>query len=115
MSESFVEYLRDQLRDLGELRLRRMFGAYGLYCGPVFFGIAHQDRLYFRTDARSRGEYIARGMQPFQPNPRQTLKNYYEVPADAIDEAAELVDWARRALAARPKPKRRPNTPRRMR
>jgi len=98
--DSFKDYVLDQLEMLGAVRARVMFGGHGLYRGQAFFGILHQGRLYFRTDARTRPDYIARGMSPFRPNPRQTLVSYYEVPADVLDDAENLAVWARAALAA---------------
>jgi len=73
-----------------------------LYRGPEFFDILHQGRLYIRTDARTRPDYIARGMSLFQPNPLQTLVSYYEVPADVLDDTEILATWARAALSAHP-------------
>ena len=100
-SDSFKDYVLDQLGVLG-VTARAMFGGHGLYRGAEFFGILHQGRLYFRTDARSRPDYIARGMSPFRPNPRQTLTSYYEVPADVLEDAEILALWAQAALGARP-------------
>ena len=74
-----------------------MFGGYGLYRGETFFGILFRGRLYFRTDEQSRAEYLERGMQPFQPNERMTLKSYYEVPADVVEDRDLLAMWAERA------------------
>jgi DNA transformation protein and related proteins len=104
--DSFKDYALDQLASLGAVRARSMFGGHGLYHGPEFFGILHQGRLYFRTDARTRPDYIVRGMSPFQPNPRQTLVSYYEVPADVLDDTEILTAWARAALSARPDKRR---------
>jgi DNA transformation protein len=101
---SFREYVEDQLRALGAVEFHTMFGGYGLYRGPFFFGILHRGRLYFKTDSDSRPEYVARGMGPFRPNVRQTLKSYYEVPAEVIEDADALIEWARRAIAARSAP-----------
>jgi len=95
---SFVTFVRDQLGTLGSIDARPMFGGFGLYLDNVFFGIVHDDRLYFKTDSRSVADYIAQGMAPFRPNPRQTLKNYYEVPADVLEDAGELALWADTAL-----------------
>ncbi len=104
--DSFKDYVLDQLAMLGAVRARAMFGGHGLYYGQEFFGILHQGRLYLRTDARTRPDYTTRGMQPFRPNPRQTLTSYYEVPADVLDDADILTAWARAALSARTQPKR---------
>lgn len=97
--DSFVQFVVDQLMALGEVESRPMFGGYGLYCGGAFFGIVHADRVYFKTDAASRKEYEAAGMKPFRPSAAQTLKNYMEVPPDALEDAAELVRLAEAAIA----------------
>src|SRR4030095_12503526 len=78
---------------------RRMFGSYGLYHEGVFFGILARGRLYFKTNAVTRGTYVQRSMQPFRPNPRQTLKSYYEVPVDILEDHEQLGAWARQAVA----------------
>ena len=96
--DSFKEFVLDQLRDLDELYSRAMFGGYGLYRGEIFFGILHKDRLYFKTDSSTTPAYIEKGMKPFRPNAKQTLKNYYEVPVDTIEDPDQLTDWARKAI-----------------
>ena len=97
-SESFPGFVRDQLDALGPVECRRMFGGYGLYHGRVFFGIIDQGRLYFKTDARSQPKYRAAGMCPFRPSAKQTLKTYYEVPVDVLEDPEAAVTWAREAL-----------------
>lgn len=96
--DSFVDFVRDQLGKLGEVRVRPMFGGHGLYCAELFFGIIDEGRLYFKTAEATRSPYIDAGMKPFQPTPKQILKNYYEVPVDVIENDDELVAWARVAV-----------------
>lgn len=96
--DSFVAFVLEQLAALPALEARAMFGGHGLYTEGRFFGILHRGRLYFKTDERSRAEYRTRGMDCFRPNPKQSLKNYYEVPVDILESEA-LVIWARRAVA----------------
>jgi DNA transformation protein len=97
--ETLRDFVLDQLHLLGEVECRRMFGSYGLYHDGVFFGILSQGRLYFKTNAVTRSTYVQRGMQPFRPNPRQTLKSYYEVPVDILEDHEQLAVWARQAVA----------------
>ncbi len=97
----FVDFVLDQLDAVDGVRARRMFGGHGLYAGETFFGIVWRDRLFFRTDDQTRADFRRAGMKPFRPNPRQTLKRYYEVPADVLEDRARLVAWARRAVATR--------------
>jgi len=40
-------------------------------------------------------------MGPFRPSARQTLKSYYEVPVEVIEDADALAAWAKRAIASR--------------
>jgi len=95
MSEdSFTDFVLDQLHDLCQLRCRAMFGGHGLYNGGTFFGIIHRGRLYLRTTEHTRARYRAAGMGPFQPNDKQTLKNYYEVPPEVIEDTRRLIEWA---------------------
>ena len=78
-----------------------MFGGYGIYHRGIFFGIIYRGALYFKVTDATRLDYTARGMKPFQPNPTQTLKTYYEVPADVLEDSRQLVEWARTAVAGR--------------
>ncbi len=75
-----------------------MFGGYGLYRRGVFFGIIFRGRLYFKTDDATRPQYLDRGMKPFRPSATQTLKNYYEVPADMFEESEQLAEWASQSV-----------------
>ena len=98
-SDSFTGFVRDQLAGMESLRLRQMFGGHGLYWGEQFFGLLFDDRLYFKTNERTRKIYEARGMAVFQPNEQQTLKHYFEVPAEVVEDQTQLVAWAREAAS----------------
>ena len=37
-------------------------------------------------------------MKPFRPNAKQTLKNYYGVPLEIIEDRDELCEWAMKAI-----------------
>lgn len=112
--ETFRDFVLDQLQPLGEVDCRRMFGSYGLYHDGVFFAILSQGRLYFKTSTITRAAYVQRGMQPFCPNARQTLKSYYEVPVDILEDHEQLTCWARQAVACQTARAAR-RTPRRLR
>lgn len=99
--DSFKEYVLEQLRDLGNVECRRMFGSYGMYYRGIFFGILSKGQVYFKTSDETRPEYAQRGMSYFQPNAKQHLKTYYEVPADVIEDAESLAEWALKAISAR--------------
>jgi len=96
--DSFKEFVLDQLAGMEPVTCRAMFGGFGLYHRDIFFGILHNGRLYFKTNDQSRPAYEAYDMLPFRPSDKQTLKNYYEVPLEILEEDDALVRWAREAV-----------------
>jgi DNA transformation protein len=119
----YLEYVLEQLASLPSLRPNRMFGGIGLYSDGVFFGLIDDDTLFFKTGESNIAPYRDRNMPRFMPFPDRpdAVLGYHQVPADVIEEAETLVEWARRslevALAARtakaksgraPKPKPKP-------
>jgi uncharacterized protein YaeQ/TfoX/Sxy family transcriptional regulator of competence genes len=100
------EFLEDRLRKLPELEIRAMFGGAGIYADGAMFGIAHGGRVYFKTSPASRTAFVELGMKPFRPPRGAVLKSYYEVPPGVVDDEAELVTWARKALASAAAPSR---------
>jgi DNA transformation protein len=99
-SSDFLAYVLDQLAALGGVGSRSMFGGVGLYCDELFFGLIADDTLYLRVDDANRGDYTARSMQPFRPyaDRAQLSMSYYEAPAEVLENAAELIAWARRSV-----------------
>ena len=98
---AFLQYVLEQLERTGRVTSRRMFGGVGLYCDDLFFGIIDDDTLFFKVNDTTRPDYESRRMKPFRPfkdKPDVSL-TYYTVPPDVLDDAEELVSWARRALA----------------
>lgn len=96
--DGFKDFVLDQLVDIHTVTARAMFGGYGLYRGTTFFGIIHRDRLYFKVTPETVGHYKSHGMKPFRPNAKQTLKSFYEVPIDIIEDADALTQWATEAV-----------------
>jgi len=96
--ESFKDFVLDQLRELDDVEARRMFGGHGLYQDETFFGILHKGKLFFKVDESTVGEYRKRKMKPFRPNANQTLKRYYQVPVEIIEDGEQLGAWAEAAI-----------------
>lgn len=97
--DGFKDFVSDQLSDLPGLTCRAMFGGYGLYQREKFFGIIHKGRLYFKVAPATVSLYKEQGMKPFRPNAKQTLKSFYEVPVDVLEDREQLTEWARQAVS----------------
>lgn len=101
VSADYLQYVLDQLQALGGVSSRRMFGGAGLYCDELFFGLISDDTLYLRVDDSNRGDFTTRGAAPFRPyadRPELSM-SYFEAPADVLDDARQLAEWARRSVA----------------
>jgi len=109
--ESFVAFAVEQLSALDGVRAKGMFGGHGLYARETFFAVVDEGRLYFKVDDSTRPRYVERGMGPFAPSPSMVMKGYYEVPLDVLEDAPELVRWAREACEVAGAKKARKATP----
>jgi DNA transformation protein and related proteins len=97
VSEGDLAFVLDQLDGLGELRSRRMFSGVGLYVGDLFFALIHGGVLYLKVDNQTRGRYTRRRLQPFAPGGKPSM-SYYPVPAAILEDADQLIVWAREAV-----------------
>jgi len=100
VSDSFRDFVLDQISDIPRVTARAMFGGIGLYAGDVFFGILAADVLYFKVDDSNRPDYEGHGSRPFKPyDDRPMTMSYYNVPAGILENASELATWARRSIS----------------
>lgn len=111
VSEEYLDYVVDQLRSIGEVTAKRMFGGVGLYHDGLFFGLIASDSLYFKVDDENRHDYEAAGSKPFLPYGEDSYSmGYYEVPVDVLEDEDQLRNWAGGAVGAaqRKQSKRKP-------
>jgi DNA transformation protein len=94
----WIDGITDRLSGLEDISSRAMFGGYGIYRRGVIFAIAQAGRLYLKVNEDTRPAFEARGMGPFRPNDRQTLKSYYQVPPDVIADPEALLSWVEGAI-----------------
>jgi DNA transformation protein len=96
-TDSFRDFVLEQLATLDSLRCKRLFGGYGLYSGEQYFGIIYDGRLNFKTHPDHLLEYLDYHAAVFAPSEKQVLKNYREVPANILGDRERLPLWARKA------------------
>lgn len=101
--ESFKDFVLDQLQGLPDVADRRMFGSFALYQEQTCFGVVSKGKLYFKIDEATVVEYRKRKMKPFRPNAKQTIKSYYQVPVDVLENSDELCEWGKRAVESQKK------------
>jgi TfoX/Sxy family transcriptional regulator of competence genes len=91
-AQRFFAYVIEQLRPLGDVSGKAMFGGFGVWHGPDMFALISQaSRLYFRVSEESRWRYEAANAEQFMSMP------YMEVPADVFENTDKRLAWAREA------------------
>jgi len=107
VSDEFVDYVVEQLAAWGTVSVRRMFGGAGLYREGTMFAVVADDVAYLKVDDSNREDFVRAGSAPFEPYPdkiKATIRTYYEIPAEVLEDPAELARWAQRSwLVARKK------------
>ena len=102
-SDSFAEFLREQLAPLGCVTMRPMFGKTGVFCDGLRFGMVTDNTLYFRIDDHNRAAFKEAEVFPplsYEKKGRTMDLAFWRAPQRLFDESDELVRWARSALAA---------------
>jgi DNA transformation protein len=102
--DSYVQYTLELLEPLGPVQTRFMFGGWGFYSGGHVFGLIVDGRFYLKTDELTRPAFQAAGCEPWTYDTGKgkgpITMPYFTPPADAADDARELLPWARRAVEA---------------
>jgi DNA transformation protein len=101
VDESFRDFVFDQLAGLGTLETKNMFGGVALFHkGKAFAKIKH-GAVWLKVDDSNREAFSKLGMAQYTYGKDGSRKlNFYETPADVLENADEFVAWARRSMKA---------------
>jgi DNA transformation protein len=98
----FVGFVAEQMAFVAGLRIRAMFGGYGVYQDDRMFALIADDRLYFKADATTRAEFEAKGLGPFTyvARGKSMTMQYFEAPPEVFEEQDAMRVWVRKAVEA---------------
>lgn len=102
-SNEFKEFLIEHLTGFGPVSIRRMFGGGGIYRDGLMFGIIDEETVYLKADDETRARFEAEGSETFVYAPakgKTIAMSYYRVPERCMDDAVEMVEWAKLAYGA---------------
>jgi len=103
VSKEFTNHLLDSLAALGPVAARRMMGGVTLYLGDLTFGLVSDDVLYLKVGDNNIARFEDAGSVPFtyrRGDKEFAMKTHWRAPEELLDDADELVDWARTSLDA---------------
>jgi len=98
-----AEFIHDLFQPFGAVSVRRMFGGAALFADGVMFGLVSGGQIYLKVDATTVTGFEREQFEPFEyltKNGKRALTSYWRLPDRLYDDADELAQWARQALAA---------------
>ena len=98
VSPEYRDYVLEQLARVTPVTSRSMFGGVGIYADGLFFALMDDDNLYLKVDDGNRGDFEAIGSEPFRPFGDERAMQYYELPADVLEDVDALRGWVEGAL-----------------
>ena len=97
----FAQYIADQLRDAGEIKIRKMFGEYGLYCNGKYVACICDDQFFIKIT--KPGKELCPDL-PEAP-PYDGAKNCFLI--ENVDDREMLTALVAATCDALPEPKKR--------
>ncbi|MFM1813448.1 MAG: hypothetical protein RLZ98_143 [Pseudomonadota bacterium] len=101
-SRETTTFIEDQLAGVGPVQIRRMFGGAGVFVDGQMFALIADDVLYLKVDDSTRADFEAEGSEAFTyqtKNGRNSIMSYWRAPDRLFEDADEMTEWARAALA----------------
>jgi len=99
VSNDYLDYVLEQLRELEAVTTRRMFGGIGIYQGESFFAVIDDDVLYLKVGDTNRADFEDAGQSRFQPMGSEgPSMSYYTVPAEVLESPEQLAQWSGKSI-----------------
>ena len=98
----YIEFVKEQLGELGQITSRAMFGGHCLYCDGTVFALIAEETLYLKADDENRGAFEEAGLpafQPFDDKPGMTM-SYHLAPPEIFEDPQALERWVGGAVQA---------------
>jgi len=101
-------FVEQALSPLGMVRVRAMFGVFGVSLDGFPIGLIVGDVLYLKAEPGDAGRFEAEGLGPFvyEKDGQPVAMSYWQAPAAAHLDAGVLRQWAATALLAAQKARR---------
>ncbi len=103
-AQSTVDFLTDQLAGAGDIRSRKMFGEYAIYCDDKVVALVCDDQLYVKPTEAGKA-FIGSAIEA---PPYPGSKNYYWIDESQWEDREWLTELIKKTAVELPqkKPKR---------
>ncbi|MGV2333188.1 MAG UNVERIFIED_CONTAM: TfoX/Sxy family protein [Planctomycetaceae bacterium] len=88
-------FAQEILEPFGPLKIRAMFGGYGIYKDGIIFAIIGYNELYFKADKVLAEYFKSQGSEPFtyDMNGKTASMSYYKVLPEILEDPDLLKEW----------------------
>ncbi|MCA9507052.1 MAG: TfoX/Sxy family protein [Leptospiraceae bacterium] len=100
-NNEFRDFVLDQLSGMGGFETKNMFGGTAVLKDGVAFAKIKQGTLWLKVNDKNIENFTKMGMKQYTyGNDNQRKLNFYEAPAEVLENADQLVEWASRSFKA---------------
>ena len=97
----FRDFILDQLSGIGEFETKNMFGGTAVLRNGVAFAKIKHGSLWLKVDDGNINDFIEEGMIQYSYGKDNSRKlNFYETPAEVLEDSDLLIKWATKACEA---------------
>ena len=97
----FKDYVLEQLKGIGKFETKNMFGGTAVLRNGAAFAKIKHGSLWLKVDDKNINDFIKQGMPQYTYGKDNSRKlNFYEAPAEVLEDSDILTRWARKALEA---------------
>lgn len=100
VSKDYRSATEQKLAAVRPIVAKAMFGGVAIYAEGLIFAILDDDRIWFKFDEATRGDFVEHGSEQWRPSPEAPPMGYFELPDGILDDPAELAVWVDRAIGA---------------
>jgi len=99
INEDYKNFILDQLTDLGEFEIKKMFGGVALLKNGSAFAKIKHDKVWLKVDETNRNSFEELKMNQYTYGKDNSRKlNFYETPINVIENRDKLVEWAKKSI-----------------
>jgi DNA transformation protein len=97
--QEFVNFVFDQLQEIGEFETKNVFGSLALVQQGEIFGKIKYDKFWLKVDESSQADFEKLGMEQYAIGKDKSKKlPFFETPIDVLENRDKLKDWATKAI-----------------
>lgn len=106
-SETYKQFIDDQLDGIDGLYNKKMFGGVGYFVDGVIFGCIMGGIFRLKADEESSEKFRKLGMLDYKIPGKNMTMPYFEVPTSILEDKEKLKSWSMEALEVSRKSKKK--------